>query len=507
MKAIFIFTILALVLLLSTPLDVQAQSVLLQSSTPGTTQTGHMNINGTGLFGRVGIGTLNPGNVGLYANKAFSTANAVYGLRSSCTNTLSGISYGTFSSASNTSSGNAYGGYFTTTASGTGVHYGVIGTTGGNSNSPIYGAYGSATNSSTGIAYGGYFVSSSTGSGSRYGVYGLGNGSSASSHYGAYGSASNTSTGAAYGGYFTALSGGTGTHYGVYGVEAAGGSGAAVYAAGDMAASGAKTAVVKTSSGHRLMYAQESPEVWFEDYGEGRLVNGQAHIELDPVFLETVTITGAHPLKVFVQLTSEISVPVFVKKNLAGFDVHAQGRINASFDYRVVAKRKGYETDRLRKTDAGREDPNLYPERWREMEKRTADERQHREQLEREQLRHQEEQESRPGVDTESIKLSAPIDFTNKIPLVTPEANGLIQNHPNPFNPSTKIQFDVKQAGRVTLKVFNSLGQEVANLLDQNLPAGRHTTNFDATGLPSGAYFYKLSMNGFTEVKRMELVK
>jgi hypothetical protein len=91
--------------------------------------------------------------------------------------------------------------------------------------------------------------------------------------------------------------------------------------------------------------------------------------------------------------------------------------------------------------------------------------------------------------------------------LAVPQSYSMAQNYPNPFNPSTNIQFDLKDEGQVTLRVFNSVGQQVANLLDENLPAGRHSAVFDATGLPSGVYFYKLSVNGFSEVKRMELVK
>jgi hypothetical protein len=91
--------------------------------------------------------------------------------------------------------------------------------------------------------------------------------------------------------------------------------------------------------------------------------------------------------------------------------------------------------------------------------------------------------------------------------LSIPEAYALAQNYPNPFNPSTTIEFDVRKTGRVTLKIYNTLGQEVAILVDENLPAGRHAVAFDATGLPSGLYFYRLSVNSFSQVKKMELIK
>src|SRR4030067_1496295 len=180
--------------------------------------------------------------------------------------------YGIQGSA-NSSSGEAYGGYFATSSSGTGPHFGVRAEGYGSTSAATYGSYGLAFSnfSSTGAAYGGFFTTNSSGTGTHYGVLAEGSGSSSASTYGSYVTASNTSTGLAYAGYFLAFAGGTAAHYGVYGAEAAGGLGAAGYAAGDFAASGTKSAVVKTSSGEKLYYTIESPEVWFEDFGEGEL--------------------------------------------------------------------------------------------------------------------------------------------------------------------------------------------------------------------------------------------
>jgi hypothetical protein len=188
---------------------------------------------------------------------------------------------------------------------------------------------------------------------------------------GIYAYANNSGSGEAVAGRFQVTSSGTGTHYGVYGIEAAGGTGAAVYASGDLIASGDKNAIVKTTQGHRLLSVIESPEVWFEDFGEARLVNGRAHVELDPLFLETVTIGAEHPMKVFVQLNDENCNGTAIKRQTTGFDVvelHG-GTSNASFSYRVVAKRRGYEDERLRETDVGYDDPHLYPELHAEMER------------------------------------------------------------------------------------------------------------------------------------------
>jgi hypothetical protein len=89
-----------------------------------------------------------------------------------------------------------------------------------------------------------------------------------------------------------------------------------------------------------------------------------------------------------------------------------------------------------------------------------------------------------------------------------PNVFALGQNYPNPFNPSTTIQFTVPADGRTTLKVFNTLGEEVATLFDGPATAGEyHQAMFDASRLASGIYFSRLEFNGKTQVKKMMLVK
>jgi len=84
----------------------------------------------------------------------------------------------------------------------------------------------------------------------------------------------------------------------------------------------------------------------------------------------------------------------------------------------------------------------------------------------------------------------------------------LDQNYPNPFNPSTLINFSIPEENTlVSLKVYNSLGQEVGILLNQVVPAGNHEVNFDASGLSSGVYFYTLTAGNFVESKKMMLMK
>ncbi len=84
---------------------------------------------------------------------------------------------------------------------------------------------------------------------------------------------------------------------------------------------------------------------------------------------------------------------------------------------------------------------------------------------------------------------------------------GLSQNYPNPFNPSTNISFTLAQSGLTSLKVYNLLGQEVASLWNDNLTAGEHSFSFDASGLSSGTYIYRLVSGNFSQTKKMMLIK
>jgi hypothetical protein len=88
-----------------------------------------------------------------------------------------------------------------------------------------------------------------------------------------------------------------------------------------------------------------------------------------------------------------------------------------------------------------------------------------------------------------------------------PSEYSLSQNYPNPFNPSTQITFSVPEAGMVSVKVYNLVGQEVATLFDNNMAAGSKTITFDASSLSSGIYFYKMSAGTYTATRKMILMK
>lgn len=90
---------------------------------------------------------------------------------------------------------------------------------------------------------------------------------------------------------------------------------------------------------------------------------------------------------------------------------------------------------------------------------------------------------------------------------VLPLSYSLEQNFPNPFNPSTTIRFAIPVSGFTSLKVFNLLGQEVATLVSEELPAGWKEVTWNASGISSGIYFYTLRAGNFVEVKKMLMLK
>jgi Zn-dependent M28 family amino/carboxypeptidase len=90
---------------------------------------------------------------------------------------------------------------------------------------------------------------------------------------------------------------------------------------------------------------------------------------------------------------------------------------------------------------------------------------------------------------------------------VSPEEFYLAQNFPNPFNPSTTIRFNLPKQGAVQLKVYDILGKEIALLVNKEMSAGGHLVNFNAAGLSSGMYIYQLVTEGYTESRKMILLK
>ncbi len=113
-----------------------------------------------------------------------------------------------------------------------------------------------------------------------------------------------------------------------------------------------------------------------------------------------------------------------------------------------------------------------------------------------------------------------PTEVESETDSALPIEFALNQNFPNPFNPSTKISYSIptvnlssssraesREGEFVTLKVYDILGNEVATLVNEEKPAGSYEITFDASGLSSGIYFYKLSAGAFTETKKMTVLK
>ena len=94
-----------------------------------------------------------------------------------------------------------------------------------------------------------------------------------------------------------------------------------------------------------------------------------------------------------------------------------------------------------------------------------------------------------------------------KVEVIVPDKYELSQNFPNPFNPSTKISFQIPGQYFVSLKIYNMLGEEVATLVNEKKTPGKYNVDFNASALPSGVYFYKLSAGNFIQTKKMMLLK
>jgi hypothetical protein len=369
----------------------------------------------------------------------------------------SSSAYGVQASAENSSDGDVYGGSFIGNALGTGTSYGVYSRSYSASGGWHYGVYGWAQNPSSGYPKGGYFYANSTGTGQPVGVWAEGNTSTSGLSYGIIGEASNGSSGRAvaasfytpppytgtggrtgveitvpdstsnttygvyclasnrsegsvYGGYFNAFGGttGTGTRYGVY-AEASAAYGWAGYFGGDVRITdslvvlGAKSAGVKVDNGeYRLLYSQESPEVWFEDFGEGQLINGRANIELDPLFAQTVNTQVTY--HVFLTPGGDCNGLYVASKTPASFEVRELkgGNSNLAFSYRIVAKRKGFEDIRLAKM--GKPTPEEVAleeaehraeaeQEWVKLEEQRQEMKRQREQMEAENMRMKQERE------------------------------------------------------------------------------------------------------------------
>lgn len=95
----------------------------------------------------------------------------------------------------------------------------------------------------------------------------------------------------------------------------------------------------------------------------------------------------------------------------------------------------------------------------------------------------------------------------NNISTVIPDKFSLFQNYPNPFNPATSIKYSVQSSQNIKLVVYDILGKEISTLVNEKQSPGIYEVTFDASNYPSGVYFYKLSADNFSEIKKMVLIK
>ncbi len=108
-----------------------------------------------------------------------------------------------------------------------------------------------------------------------------------------------------------------------------------------------------------------------------------------------------------------------------------------------------------------------------------------------------------PRKDDDFVGYTTAVKNENSLPV----SFNLEQNYPNPFNPSTKIIYSIPQESKVTLKIFNILGQQVKTLVNETQRQGTYTVTFNASSLPSGIYFYNIEAGNYNQVKKMILLK
>jgi hypothetical protein len=95
----------------------------------------------------------------------------------------------------------------------------------------------------------------------------------------------------------------------------------------------------------------------------------------------------------------------------------------------------------------------------------------------------------------------------NNVNISKPAVYSISQNYPNPSNPKSKIDFEIPEESKVTIKLYNLLGQEVSTILNEQKEAGYYSIEFDGSNISSGVYFYRIDTNGFSKVNKMIILK
>jgi hypothetical protein len=282
---------------------------------------------------------------------------------------------GVYGQASDTGGAGVYG----TNTIGTGVlgsttagqHYGVEGEnsngigvygegiTGLSGHGSDLGVYGQTSNASglavSGINNDGTAIAGTSSANGYYGVEGMNANSNGTGVYGVNTAAAGNGTGYGVWGKTSQQNGLSGGGFGVFAenTNSSGGGldayndGSGIYTvlaqgSSGLTSSGTKSTVVEDQDGNsHLMYCDESPEVLFHDYGSGTLVNGEIHIDLDPLYARNVAIDAKHPLRVLITLEGDCNGIYVTNKTATGFDVVELkgGNSDVEFTYEVIANR------------------------------------------------------------------------------------------------------------------------------------------------------------------------
>ncbi len=273
-----------------------------ETTTPKGIAAGVTADDGIGIMGVNSAAAGTAGGDGVYGTTAQSAGIGVYGLNSNTSGTgVMGIG------------NNATGSYLTAGSGGA-----FTGTTVGSYN------YGTAAISTgtmgVGNAQTGYTL---TGSGSG--------GAFTGATIGVYGTADNAANDT-WGGYFDNANGA----YAYVGGTTTGGTDIKISGSGTAA-----TIVSRPDNTKAIMFCTEAPEILFQDYGVGKLVNGRAHIELDPILVKNILVDADHPMKVFIQLEGECNGVYVTNKTQTGFDVIElnNGQSNVEFSWSIIANR------------------------------------------------------------------------------------------------------------------------------------------------------------------------
>ena len=316
-----------------------------------------------GVSGYEGAMTGDVNGVAGYSLSTGPNATGVSGFEAATTGQVYGVWGGTSSTTQGAAGVNGY------EYAATGTVAGVAGTSASTSG---FGVSGSAT-ATTGDAYGIYGQTATTGfgagvigvttaaTGNAFGVFGQSSGTSGNGVFGIASAPSGPTIGvvgfvesptgtagrfvanAGSGLILQGVSGSSGTNV-VFTVDANGN----LDIGGNLTVAGSKSARVKVQDGREVaLYAIESPENWFEDFGTGQLQGGKTEVSLELGFLQTVdTAAGYH---VFLTANGDCGGLYIAHKTPTGFEVREQGHGNASvaFDYRIVARRRGFENVRL----------------------------------------------------------------------------------------------------------------------------------------------------------------